>query len=113
MESPYAARHLRAAFRGVFALLLGSRQRGSALPLGPGRGETRPASLGQPVVRRDDAPTRGWSVSGCRPKLDKHSLCRSDSSILLDTHAPRAREAAPCWRLAELIKSPEHVHTFV
>jgi DNA excision repair protein ERCC-3 len=40
-------------------------------------------------------------------------LVQSDSSVLLDPHAPRAAEAraalAPC---AELVKSPEHIHTF-
>lgn len=44
---------------------------------------------------------------------DNALIVQSDSSILLDTHAPRAGEArAALAPFAELIKSPEHVHTF-
>jgi DNA excision repair protein ERCC-3 len=48
-----------------------------------------------------------------RPKPENALIVQSDSSILLDTHAPRAAEArAALAPFAELIKSPEHVHTF-
>jgi DNA excision repair protein ERCC-3 len=47
------------------------------------------------------------------PKPDNALIVQSDSSILLDTHAPRAGQArAALAPFAELIKSPEHVHTF-
>jgi DNA excision repair protein ERCC-3 len=47
------------------------------------------------------------------PKPENALIVQSDSSILLDTHAPRAGEArAALAPFAELIKSPEHVHTF-
>ncbi len=47
------------------------------------------------------------------PIPDNALIVQSDSSILLDTHAPRAGEArAALAPFAELIKSPEHVHTF-
>jgi DNA excision repair protein ERCC-3 len=47
------------------------------------------------------------------PKPDNALIVQSDSSILLDTHAPRAGEAgAALAPFAELIKSPEHIHTF-
>jgi DNA excision repair protein ERCC-3 len=47
------------------------------------------------------------------PKPGNALIVQSDSSILLDTHAPRAVEArAALAPFAELIKSPEHVHTF-
>ena len=38
---------------------------------------------------------------------------QGDSSVLLDVHAPRAAEArAALAPFAELVKSPEHVHTY-
>jgi len=47
------------------------------------------------------------------PAADNALIVQSDSSVLLEVHAPRAgaaREAlAP---FAELVKSPEHVHTY-
>jgi DNA excision repair protein ERCC-3 len=47
------------------------------------------------------------------PKPDNALIVQSDSSILLDTHALRAGEArAALAPFAELIKSPEHIHTF-
>jgi DNA excision repair protein ERCC-3 len=47
------------------------------------------------------------------PRPDNALIVQSDSSILLDTHAPRAGEArAALAPFAELVKSPEHVHTF-
>jgi DNA excision repair protein ERCC-3 len=40
-------------------------------------------------------------------------IVQSDSSVLLDVHAPRAAEArAALAPFAELVKSPEHIHTF-
>jgi DNA excision repair protein ERCC-3 len=40
-------------------------------------------------------------------------IVQSDSSVLLDVHAPRAAEArAALAPFAELVKSPEHVHTY-
>ena len=44
---------------------------------------------------------------------DNALIVQSDSSILLDTHAPRTGEArAALAPFAELVKSPEHVHTY-
>ncbi len=46
-------------------------------------------------------------------KPENALIVQSDSSVLLDTHAPRAGEArAALAPFAELIKSPEHIHTF-
>ena len=40
-------------------------------------------------------------------------IVQSDSSVLLDVHAPRAAEArAALAPFAELVKSPEHIHTY-
>jgi DNA excision repair protein ERCC-3 len=40
-------------------------------------------------------------------------IVQSDCSVLLETHAPRAAEArAAIAPFAELVKSPEHVHTY-
>ncbi len=40
-------------------------------------------------------------------------IVQSDSTVLLETHAPRAEEArAALAPFAELVKSPEHVHTY-
>jgi DNA excision repair protein ERCC-3 len=40
-------------------------------------------------------------------------VIQADRSVLLEVHAPRAREAAAALaRFAELEKSPEHVHTY-
>jgi len=39
-------------------------------------------------------------------------IVQSDSSVLLDVHAPRAAEARVALApFAELVKSPDHVHT--
>jgi DNA excision repair protein ERCC-3 len=44
---------------------------------------------------------------------DNALIVQSDPSILLDTHVPRAGEArAALAPFAELVKSPEHVHTY-
>lgn len=48
-----------------------------------------------------------------RPKAENALIVQSDSSILLDVHAPRAVQArAALAPFAELVKSPEHVHTY-
>jgi DNA excision repair protein ERCC-3 len=48
-----------------------------------------------------------------RPKVENALIVQSDSSILLDTHALHAGEArAALAPFAELVKSPEHVHTY-
>ena len=40
-------------------------------------------------------------------------IVQSDCSVLLDVHAPRAAEAqAALAPFAELVKSPEHIHTY-
>jgi len=47
------------------------------------------------------------------PSLDNALIVQSDCSILLEVHAPRAEEArAALTPFAELVKSPEHVHTY-
>ena len=47
------------------------------------------------------------------PASDNALIVQSDSSVLLDVHAPRAGEArAALAPFAELVKSPEHVHTY-
>ncbi len=47
------------------------------------------------------------------PRPDNALIVQSDSSVLLDTHAPRAGEARSALApFAELIKSPEHFHTY-
>jgi len=44
---------------------------------------------------------------------DNALIVQSDSSVLLDVHAPRAGAArAALAPFAELVKSPEHVHTY-
>ena len=44
---------------------------------------------------------------------DNALIVQSDSTVLLETHAPRAEEArAALAPFAELVKSPEHVHTY-
>jgi DNA excision repair protein ERCC-3 len=44
---------------------------------------------------------------------DNALIVQSDGSVLLDVHAPRADEArAALATFAELVKSPEHVHTY-
>jgi DNA excision repair protein ERCC-3 len=44
---------------------------------------------------------------------DNALIVQSDGSVLLDVHAPRADEArAALTPFAELVKSPEHVHTY-
>ena len=44
---------------------------------------------------------------------DNALIVQSDCSVLLDVHAPRAEEArAALAPFAELVKSPEHVHTY-
>lgn len=43
---------------------------------------------------------------------DNALIVQSDASVLLEVHAPRAEEArAALAPFAELVKSPEHVHT--
>src|SRR5512136_2158185 len=47
------------------------------------------------------------------PDQDKHMIVQSDRSILLETDGPAfedARDALSAF--AELVKSPEHVHTY-
>jgi len=40
-------------------------------------------------------------------------IVQSDKTILLETHAPRFEEARDALNgFAELIKSPEHIHTY-
>lgn len=47
------------------------------------------------------------------PGPDNALIVQSDASVLLDTHAPRAGEArAARAPFAELVKSPEHIHTY-
>ncbi len=47
------------------------------------------------------------------PASDNALIVQSDSSVLLDVHAPRAGDArAALAPFAELVKSPEHVHTY-
>ena len=47
------------------------------------------------------------------PAAENALIVQSDCSVLLDVHAPRADEArAALAPLAELVKSPEHVHTY-
>jgi DNA excision repair protein ERCC-3 len=44
---------------------------------------------------------------------DNALIVQSDSTVLLETHAPRAEEARSALApFAELVKSPEHVHTY-
>ena len=46
-------------------------------------------------------------------RADKPLIVQSDRSVLLDVHSPEAVEArSSLVRFAELIKSPEHVHTY-
>ena len=51
-----------------------------------------------PVVRRGDAPSAGWGVSGCRPNRTTRSSCRAIpvSCWTLTLHAPAKR--GPRWR---------------
>jgi len=47
------------------------------------------------------------------PAFEHALIVQSDCSLLLDVHAPRAGEArAALAPFAELVKSPEHVHTY-
>lgn len=47
------------------------------------------------------------------PAADNALIVQSDCSVLLEVHAPRAGEArAAVAPFAELVKSPEHVHTY-
>jgi len=47
------------------------------------------------------------------PSPDNALIVQSDCSVLLEVHAPRADEArAALAPFAELVKSPEHVHTY-
>ena len=47
------------------------------------------------------------------PAADNTLIVQSDCSVLLEVHAPRADEArAALAPFAELVKSPEHVHTY-
>jgi len=47
------------------------------------------------------------------PAADNPLIVQSDGSVLLEVHAPRAEEArAALAPFAELVKSPEHVHTY-
>jgi len=47
------------------------------------------------------------------PVADNALIVQSDCSVLLEVHAPRADEArAALAPFAELVKSPEHVHTY-
>jgi DNA excision repair protein ERCC-3 len=47
------------------------------------------------------------------PAADNALIVQSDCSVLLEVHAPRAGEArAALAPFAELVKSPEHVHTY-
>jgi len=47
------------------------------------------------------------------PAADNALIVQSDCSVLLEVHAPRAGEArAALASFAELVKSPEHVHTY-
>jgi DNA excision repair protein ERCC-3 len=47
------------------------------------------------------------------PAVDNALIVQSDSSVLLEVHAPRAEAAREALApFAELVKSPEHVHTY-
>jgi DNA excision repair protein ERCC-3 len=47
------------------------------------------------------------------PVADNALIVQSDSSVLLEVHAPRAEAAREALApFAELVKSPEHVHTY-
>jgi len=47
------------------------------------------------------------------PVADNALVVQSDGSVLLEVHAPRARAAREALApFAELVKSPEHVHTY-
>jgi DNA excision repair protein ERCC-3 len=47
------------------------------------------------------------------PAPDNALIVQSDCSVLLEVHAPRADEARSALApFAELVKSPEHVHTY-
>lgn len=47
------------------------------------------------------------------PKSDNPLIIQSDRTLLLDVHAPRAKECADSLiPFAELIRSPEHLHTY-
>ena len=47
------------------------------------------------------------------PSPDNALIVQSDCSVLLEVHAPRSEEArAALATFAELVKSPEHVHTY-
>jgi len=47
------------------------------------------------------------------PSPDNALIVQSDCSVLLEVHAPRSEEArAALAPFAELVKSPEHVHTY-
>ncbi len=47
------------------------------------------------------------------PVVDNALIVQSDSSVLLEVHAPRAEAAREALApFAELVKSPEHVHTY-
>lgn len=47
------------------------------------------------------------------PKTDNPLIVQSDRTLLLDVHAPRAKECADALiPFAELVSSPEHLHTY-
>ncbi len=47
------------------------------------------------------------------PAVDNALIVQSDSSVLLEVHSPRAEAAREALTpFAELVKSPEHVHTY-
>ena len=49
-----------------------------------------------------------------RPTLDKPLTIQSDRTLLLDVHSPSASECrSDISKFADLIKSPEHIHTYM
>ncbi len=47
------------------------------------------------------------------PQFDNPLIVQSDRTLLLDVHAPRAKECADALiPFAELVRSPEHLHTY-
>ena len=47
------------------------------------------------------------------PQFDNPLIVQSDRTMLLDVHAPRAKECADALiPFAELVRSPEHLHTY-
>ena len=105
-------RQVRAPPQPVAAVLLLLRQRQM-----PGDLKERlKAFVPPPIVARARRSMRRRRRS--RRKLvasasDNALIVQSDCSVLLDVHSPRAEEArAAVAPFAELVKSPEHVHTY-